>query len=120
MPSSNLQSHCTVHRLLTHVFLLILYCHYCNFVLVILFKRRRYIKSFIKNNFLHRLAQIRERGIQARIHQQDLLSKVPKEQPSTVDVRMVTIAPILAVLAAGYIMGIFILLIERCVHGNIF
>jgi len=30
----------------------------------------------------------------------------------------VTVAPILAVLAAGYIIGIFILLIERCVHAN--
>jgi len=70
-------------------------------------------------NFLHRLAQIRERGIQARIRQQSLLSKEHKEQPSTIDVNVATVAPILAILAAGYIIGIFVLLVERCVHGNI-
>jgi hypothetical protein len=32
---------------------------------------------------------------------------------------MVTVAPILVVLAAGYVTGIFLLLIERCVRGNI-
>jgi hypothetical protein len=32
---------------------------------------------------------------------------------------MVKVAPILVVLAAGYVIGIFVLLIERCVHGNI-
>jgi hypothetical protein len=30
-----------------------------------------------------------------------------------------TVAPILVVLAAGYVTAIFVLLIERCVHGNI-
>ena len=69
--------------------------------------------------FLHRLAQIRERGIQARIRQQYVFSKEHKEQPSATDVSLSTVAPILVVLAAGYVIGIFIMLIERCVHGNI-
>jgi len=41
-----------------------------------------------------------------------------KEQPSAIDVSMETVAPILVVLAAGYVIGIFVLVIERCVHGN--
>jgi hypothetical protein len=65
------------------------------------------------------LAQIRERGIQARIRQQYVFSKEHEEQPSATEVSMLTVAPILVVLAAGYVIGIFILLIERCVHGNI-
>ena len=73
----------------------------------------------IKTNFLHRLAQIRERGILARMYQEYVLSKEPEEQPSIIDVSMVTVAPIMAVLAAGYVIGIFILLIEGCVNGNI-
>jgi hypothetical protein len=81
----------------------------------------RYVfKPLIQFNFLHRLAQLRERGIQARIFQQYVPSKEPEEQPSTVDVSMVTVAPLLVVLAAGYVTGIFILLIERCVHGDVF
>jgi len=43
----------------------------------------------------------------------------PEEQPSTIDVSVVRVAPILAVLAAGYTLGIFVLLIERCAHRNI-
>jgi hypothetical protein len=70
-------------------------------------------------NFLHRLTQIRERGIQDRIFKPSFASKKPEEQPSTIDVSMVTVAPILVLLAAGYVIGIFVLLIERCVHGNI-
>ena len=45
--------------------------------------------------------------------------KENEKQPSIIDVSMVKVAPIMAVLAAGYIIGIFVLLIERCVHGNI-
>jgi hypothetical protein len=73
----------------------------------------------IQYNFLNRLAQIRERGIQDRIHKQYVLPKEPGEEPSTIDISMVTIAPILVVLAAGYVIVIFVLVIERCVHGNI-
>jgi hypothetical protein len=47
------------------------------------------------------------------------ISKEPEEEPSTIDVSMVTAAPILVVLVVGCVIGIFILLIERCVHGNI-
>jgi hypothetical protein len=43
----------------------------------------------------------------------------PIEQPSIIDVSMVTVAPILVVLAAGLVTGIFVLVIERCVHSNI-
>jgi len=73
----------------------------------------------MKYKFLHRFAQIRERGIQKRIVKQFALLKEPQEQPSAIDVSMVTVAPIFIVLAAGYVIGIFVLLIERCVHGNI-
>jgi len=31
---------------------------------------------------------------------------------------MVTVATIMVVLAAGYLIGIFVLLIKRCFHGN--
>ena len=68
--------------------------------------------------FLHRLAQIWERGILDKIQKHYTVLKEPK-QPSTNDVSMVTVAPIFVVLAAGYILGIFVLLIERCVHGNL-
>jgi hypothetical protein len=57
--------------------------------------------------------------MQDRILKPKFVSKKLEKQPSTIDVSMVTVAPILAVLAAGYIIGIFVLLIERCVHGNI-
>ena len=56
---------------------------------------------------------IRERGIQGRILQQNVISKELTEQPSIIDVSMVTVAPILVVLVAGYVIGIFVLLIER-------
>jgi hypothetical protein len=46
-------------------------------------------------------------------------SNVQNEQQSIIDVSLVTVAPILVVLAAGYITGILVLLIERCAHGNI-
>ena len=54
-----------------------------------------------------------------RIQQQFGALNEPEEQPSTIDVSMVTVAPIFVVLAAGYVIGIFVLLIERCVHGNL-
>jgi len=62
---------------------------------------------------------MRETGIQGRIEQQFAVSKEAEEQQSIIDVSMVTVAPILVVLAAGNVIGIFVLLIERCVHGNI-
>jgi hypothetical protein len=46
------------------------------------------------------------RWFQARINQQTLILDEPNEQPSTVDVSMVTVAPILVVLAAGYVTGV--------------
>jgi hypothetical protein len=65
------------------------------------------------------LAQVRERGIQAKVYQEFLTSMDPEEQHSIIDVSTVTVAPILVVLAAGYVTGIFVLIIERCVHGNL-
>jgi hypothetical protein len=97
---------------------LILYSHAHN-DLLILFKIFRCTKPLTHYNILHRLAQIRETGIRARIRQHGEPSIEPEEQPSTIDVSMVTVAPILVVLAAGYVIGIFVLVIERCVHGNI-
>ena len=70
--------------------------------------------------FLHSLALIRESGIQDRIIKQFDVLNEPEEQPSTIDVGIVTLAPILVVLVvAGYVIGMLLLLIERCVHGNI-
>jgi len=65
---------------------------------------------------MHRLTQIRERGIQDWISKHFAVLKEPEKQPSIIDVSMVTAAPIMAVLAARYIIGIFVLLIERWVH----
>jgi hypothetical protein len=84
-----------------------------------MFKIKRYIKPIIKNNSFRRLAQILERGIQAKLRHEYLPLKEPNEQPSIIDVSMVTVAPILVVLTAGYVTAVFVLLIERCVHGNI-
>jgi hypothetical protein len=84
------------------------------------FKYGDLFKLYIHSYFLHRLAQLRERGILSRILQQYVPSEEPSEQQSTIDVSLVTVAPILVVLAAGYVIGFVILLIERCVHGNIF
>ena len=75
------------------------------------------IKSFIRENSLHRLALIRERGIQDRNLQQYVTSNKPTEQ--SINVSMVTVAPIFVVLAAGYLTGILVLMIERCAHGNV-
>ena len=60
---------------------------------------------------------MREIGTADRIYQQFAVSKQPTEQPSTIDVNMVTVAPILVVLAAVYAIGILVLFIERCAHG---
>ena len=62
---------------------------------------------------------IRERGILDRINQQYVISKGQTEQPSIIDVSTVTVAPIFVVLAAGYVIGILVLMIECCAHGNI-
>ena len=99
-------------------FRLILYS-YAHKDLIILFKILPCNKPLTQYNVLHRLAQIRETGIRARLRQQNVPSIEPEEQPSIIDVSMVTVAPILVVLAAGYVIGIFVLVIERCVHGNI-
>ena len=120
MPPGTLQSHCPLYRLFTDVFRLILYSHNCNAVVVILCKQLRCIKSLMQNNFLRRLAQIRERGIWARVYHEYVSSQEPEEEvPSIIDVSMVTVAPIFVVLAAGYVIGIFVLYIEQCSRGNI-
>ena len=101
------------------LFHLLLYLHNCNMLDLFLKMTINIFKSFIFQNFLHRLAQIRESGIQDRIFQQHHISNEPTEQPSITDVSLVTVAPLLVILAAGYVIGIFVLLIERCSHGNI-
>jgi hypothetical protein len=42
-----------------------------------------------------------------------------KKTPTTIDVNMVTVAPILVVLATGILMAVILLVIERCIHGNV-
>ena len=101
------------------LFRLVLYVSKSKVFVAILLKIWRYVKSVIQYNFLYRIAQIWETGIQARILQQYLASKEPEEQLYAIDISMVTVAPILVVLAAGFVIGIFVQLTERCVHGNI-
>jgi hypothetical protein len=93
--------------------------HNCKILVGIILKTCLHIKSLIQYNFLFRLSQIRESGIQAKLYQEILSQKETKKQTSTIDVSLATVAPILVVLAAGYVTGVFVLLIERCVHGNI-
>jgi hypothetical protein len=77
------------------------------------------MESLTQNNIFCRFAQLRETGIWYKVYNDYMTSRDPEEQPSIIDVSMVTVAPILVVLAAGYVTGIFVLLIERCVRGNI-
>jgi hypothetical protein len=65
------------------------------------------------------LVQIRWRRIQTTIRQQTILIDEPDEQRNILNVSKVTVAPNLVVLAAGNVTGIFIVFIERCVHGII-
>ena len=53
------------------------------------------------------------------MYQQYFPPTVQNEQESTIAVNMVTVAPILVVLAAGYVIGFFVLVIERCANGNL-
>jgi len=68
----------------------------------------------------YRLAQLRESGVKARIRQQYLTSTQPDTEPSSVVVRLETIAPILVLITAGNVMGLLILLIEQFVHEDKF
>ena len=70
-------------------------------------------------NSLDRLAQILEGGTQSRIRQHYLTSHEHKEAQSNIAVTIVTVAPVLVVLAAGYVIGVLVMVIERCVYGNI-
>jgi len=48
-----------------------------------------------------------------------LTSHEQEEAPPNIAVTIVTVAPVLVVLAGGYVMGILILVIERYVRGNV-
>jgi hypothetical protein len=71
-------------------------------------------------NLPYRLAQLRESGVQFRIRQHYLPSTQPDTQPSSIDVSLVTVAPILVLLAAGNIIGVLLLVIEKIFLGNMF
>jgi len=71
-----------------------------------------------KTNFLYRLAHLRESGVKARIRQQYITSPQPDTQPSSIVVRLLTVAPILVLLAAGNLIGLLVLVIERCVKTH--
>jgi hypothetical protein len=47
-----------------------------------------------------------------------MTSHEPEEEPSIIDVSTVTVAPILVVLVAGYVIGILVLVIERYVQRD--
>ena len=68
-------------------------------------------------NFLHRLRKLRESGTIDRILKYYAVLKDPDNEPSTIDISVVTVAPILVALVAGSAIGIFVLFIERCAHG---
>ena len=86
----------------------------CNTVL-----RRCCVIALNKSNFLRRLAQLRESGVKARIRQQYINSPQPDPHPSSVVVSLVTVAPILVLLTAGNLIGLLILVIEKCVRTDI-
>jgi hypothetical protein len=66
----------------------------------------------------YRLAQLRDGGVQFRIRQHYLPSDEPDRQSDSIDVSMVTVAPILVLIVAGNVIGPLILVIEKCVHGD--
>ena len=68
-------------------------------------------------NLLYRLVQLRESGVQFRIRQHFLPSTQSITEPSSIVVRLETIAPILMLLAAGNVIGFLIIMIEQFVHG---
>jgi hypothetical protein len=78
------------------------------------------IMAYNKYYFAYRLAQLRESGIQFRIRQNYLPSTQPDTQPSSINVSLVTVAPILVLLMTGNIIGLLILMIEQFVHIYIF
>jgi hypothetical protein len=43
-----------------------------------------------------------------------------QEKPTTIDVNVVTVAPIVVMNATGILIIIFLLVIELCAHGNVF
>jgi hypothetical protein len=73
-----------------------------------------------KINFLHRLTQLRESGVRSRIRQHYITSKPVDADPSTSTVNFAAVAPILVVLAAGNVIAILLLVIERHVHRSTF
>jgi hypothetical protein len=74
----------------------------------------------IEINFLHRLAQIRESGLQDRLRQHYITSNRLDVEPSTLAVGLIAIAPILVVFAAGNVISAFVLVIEKSIRGDVF
>jgi hypothetical protein len=72
----------------------------------------------IKLNFLCRLAQVRESGLQERIRQHYITSNQPVADRSTATVDLLAISPILVMFVAGSVMSAFVLMLERCLRGN--
>ena len=66
--------------------------------------------TFYTFYWLDSLSQLPEEGIQYRIRQQCLPSQKLKEEPSNITVAIQTVAPILVVLAAGYLIAILIVM----------
>ena len=62
---------------------------------------------------------MRKTGTVDKIIHQYAVSKEHTEQPSNIDVSIVTVAPISFVFAVGYVIGIFVLLIKLSARGNI-
>jgi hypothetical protein len=78
------------------------------------------LHSLIEINFLHRLAQIRESGLQDRLRQHYITSNRLDVDPSTLAVGLMAIAPILVVFAAGNVISAFVLVVEKSIRGNVF
>jgi len=67
-----------------------------------------------------RLSQLRESGVLFRLRQHYLPSPQPDAEPSSIVVSLVTVAPILVLILGGNLLGLLILVIERCLHWEIF
>jgi hypothetical protein len=79
-----------------------------------------HLQSLIRIYFSYRLAQLRDSGVQFRIRQQYITPKKHNTEPSSIFVSLVTVAPIWVLLTAGNLLGLILLMMEKCVHAYIF
>ena len=96
---------------------LILFSSHVIIILIIVIPLQ--LQSLIHIYLPCRLAQLRDSGVQFRIRQHYLPSTQPDTEPSSIVVSLVTVAPILVLLAAGNVIGLIFLMMEKFVHAYI-